>query len=155
MKKLLLTLFVIVTKMAVCQQEITTPIIEVTDAHSQNWETYISNLDFKIEYQFVNCDPTMGFDNESVILRISNLTNEKITVSWVSNNYYDKVCNTCNYPNEYFNQLSLTPNQVLVGDCSLYGDKKLKIFSKFNDVNYTKGVKLTSFKLADFNVLTH
>lgn len=156
MKKLLLTAICLMHFcIAFNQQNISSPSVEVVSTHNSDWVVYIQHENFKIEYMFVNCDPNMGYDNESVLLRVSNLTARKIKLTWVNNNFYDKVCNTCNYPNEYFNELILAPNQLLEGNCDIYSDKKLKIFSKFNDVNYSKGKQLTSFKLADLSLILY
>ena len=156
MKKLLLSLaFAIFSFIAFNQQIISSPSVEVQSTHEADWQVYVQHESFKIEYKFVNCDPAMGYDNESVLLRVTNLTGNKIQLTWINNNFYDKVCNSCNYPNEYFNELSLAPNQQLEGACDIYADKKLKIFSKFNDVNYSKGKQLTSFKLADLTIITY
>lgn len=150
MKKLLLsTICVLYTFISFSQRVINSPAVDIQSTHSNDWELYILDEIVKIEYKIVSCDPVMGYDNESVLLRITNLSGSKIQLSWISNNFYDKVCNSCNYPNEYFNEIGLAPNQTLEGNCDIYADKKLKIFSKFNDPNYSKGKQLTSFKLAD------
>lgn len=156
MKKLLLIAnFLTFSFIALNQQNISSPSVEVISSHGNEWNVYVQQENFKIEYKFVNCDPSMGYDNESIVLRITNFTENKIKLTWVSNNFYDKVCNSCNYPDEYFNELILSPNQQVEGTCDIYADKKLKIFSKFNDVNYSKGKQLTSFKLADLNLTTY
>lgn len=156
MKKLLLTFaFAIFSFIAFNQQYISTPSIEVLSFRTSEWELYVHHDNFKIEFKYVNCDPNMGYDNESVLLRITNLTENKIKLTWVNNNFYDKICNSCNYPDEYFNELILAPNQRLEGGCDINAEKKLKLFSKFNDVNYSKGKQLTSFKLADFTLTTY
>jgi hypothetical protein len=126
--------------------------ILIADNHIMNWQTYFENNQIKIEYKPTNCDPEMGYDNESIILKFTNLTSEKITITWNSINYYDKKCNSCNFPNEYFNELSIAGNSTVTGDCSIYADKRLKIFSKFTDNNAKNGVKLTSFSLGKLQI---
>lgn len=119
------------------------------NVRSDEWQLYYFNEDIRIEYQLVQCDPEIGFDNESVIIRVTNRTDSKMTLEWHMQRYNDGECNTCNYPDEYHYVIDLAPHSEMTGDCSVYGVNQLKIFAQFIDANYTKGKKLTAFQLAD------
>ena len=150
------TLFAVVfTFIGFTQQGYSTDLIEA-DRNEQNpidWLTYYDNEEFVIEYKFVECDPSIGYDNESILLKFNNKTSQTITISWNKNLYYDGVCKTCDYPDEYHYELQLQPMVEVEGNCDIYSDSKLKIFSKFVDQNYTKGLKLTAFELSKLNLI--
>jgi hypothetical protein len=94
----------------------------------------------------------MGYDFETVILRITNKINQQLDFSWHIDIYREGACRTCDYEVEYRRTISLAANQVIEGDCVRNSNIQLKVFSQFNDANYTKGAKLTGFQLNDFTV---
>jgi hypothetical protein len=47
-----------------------------------NWTTYYSDNDVKIEYQYTNCEYSDRFNQEFVILKMTNLTNNNLSISW-------------------------------------------------------------------------
>ena len=126
--------------------------VECCSVKPAEWTEYYTDSLITIDFKFVSCDPPIWFNKEQLILRFTNRTSGKLSVKWHSHNYYDKNCNSCNYPDEYTQEISMGPGQVLVGDCDIYSDKKLKIFSRFNDPNYSKGSNLTSFKLDNLTI---
>jgi len=119
-----------------------------------DWTLLKSDANVLIEYRFANCDSEIGYDKEIIEFRFTNLTSEKVQLNWHMFLYYNGICKTCYFPEEYNFSLTLTPNKILSGDCSLDGDHQLKIFSKFNDPNYTGGSQLTDFELHDLKIAT-
>ena len=122
-----------------------------------NWTKYYSDNDVKIEYQYMNCEYSDRFNQEFVILKMTNLTNKNLSISWVNESWYDKKCINCseNRTDEASNEVLIPANQVLVGDCDMQDN--LRIFSKFSDrienmPGIKKIVKLTKFKLKNINV---
>ena len=122
-----------------------------------NWTKYYSDNDVKIEYQYMNCEYPDRFNQEFVILKMTNLTNKNFSISWVNESWYDKKCINCseNRTDEASNKVLIPANQVLVGDCDMQDN--LRIFSKFSDrienmPGIKKIVKLTKFKLKNINV---
>lgn len=105
-----------------------------------------SDSSLKISYERVICKPSIGFDQEMLILSFSNLTSENLKISWHSKLYYNGVCKTCDYPDEYTFEILLPPNAMLVGDC-LSSDQRLMVFSKFIDSGYKGNAQLTSLKI--------
>lgn len=132
--------------------QMNTQTVECCSVKPTEWTEYYSDSLITIDFKFVSCDPPIGFNNESVLLRFSNHTSGKVAVRWHSHNYYDKTCNSCNYPDEYTQEIAIGPGQTISGDCDIYSDKKLKIFSRFNDPNYSKGSSLTNFKLDNLTI---
>ncbi|MAJ13046.1 MAG: hypothetical protein CMD09_03455 [Flavobacteriales bacterium] len=123
-----------------------------------NWTNYYSDNDVKIEYQYVNCEYSDRFNQEFVILKITNLTSSDLLVKWVNESWYDKKCINCsdNRTDEASNKVLIPANQVLVGDCNIQDN--LRIFSKFSDriedmPGIKKIVELTKFKLKDINIV--
>lgn len=118
--------------------------------HSQDWVGYSKNEKFIVEYKFSDCDPSIGFDQEKVILKVTNLTGNKIKLSWYIHIYYEGKCVTCENYNEHFKEVYLIPGEVIEGQCDGgYVHNELQIFSKFIDANYRKGTFLSNFELFD------
>lgn len=134
------------------QQVIQTDTINLLNNHSTAWRTYFENDQVLIEYKTTDCDPAMGYDFEQVILRFANKTTTKIDLDWHIHLYYDKKCLTCNYPMEYARSIRLGANESIEGNCNRETIDELKLFSKFNDVNYSAGAKLTAFQLMTLTI---
>ena len=152
MKVFFIVLFFVITNNLTAQQQVVTELISVSTNHPTSWEVYVSNSDFKIEYKFVNCDPSRGMDFEGVIFKITNLTQTKIAFSWHKLLYYAGNCRTCNYPEEYSFTISIPANSSVEGDCEPDSGYDLKLFSKFIDQAYSQGDKLTGFQLGNLTV---
>lgn len=129
------------------QEQISTATIDVASPHSIGWILYVDNQDFLIEYKFTDCDPAKGFDFEGVLLKVTNLTTHKLSLSWHKILYYAGGCRTCDYPDEYNYEISLDANESIEGDCASESGYNLKLFSKFIDQQYSQGDKLTAFQL--------
>ena len=121
-----------------------------------NWTTYHSDNKVKIEYQYKNCEYPERFNQEFVILKITNLTNKDLNVSWYNESWYDKKCVNCTdeKSEEAFNEVYIKANEVVTGDCA--NQNSLRIFSKFSDKienmpGIKKIVKLTKFELKNIN----
>lgn len=151
MKKLILSLFVVFSSIySISQIQHATTLISCNNkvqANPNNWVSYIDNQDFKIEYRFIDCDPSVGFDHEAVILKIENKTSNTIDFDWIINIHRDNVCKTCDYPIEYARTIRLSPNEVIEGTCDRDTNKQLKIFSRYIDQKYSNGLPLTGFQL--------
>ncbi|MEY3236813.1 MAG: hypothetical protein RI883_914 [Bacteroidota bacterium] len=155
MNKLLLLLTMIyLSNHCISQQEFSTEKINLIDNHSATWRTYFENDQVRIEYQSINCDPAMGYDFEQVNFKFVNKTSTKLDLDWHIHLYRDDVCRTCNYPEEYSRTLRLAANESMEGNCDRETINELKLFSKFNDINYSVGVKLTAFHLNAFTITT-
>lgn len=156
MKKLLLLILTLtsLSNHFIAQQEIPTNTINTRDSHPLEWVSYFENDQIKIEYKFLNCDPSMGYDFEQVIFKFENKTSTKIDIDWHIHLYYNNKCATCDYPIEYSRTLRLIGNESKEGNCDRETIDELKLFSQFTDANYTKGSKLTGFQLASFILTT-
>lgn len=152
MNGLLTLLFIGLLSQTYAQEQITTNTAVVYEINSTDWIFYVDEEKFSIDYQLANCDPEMGYDKEMVLLRLTNKTEDLISVSWVTQLYTSKdECRNCEARDEYHFTVNLNPGESVEGNCSIYTDNKLKIFSRFNDENYTKGDRLYSFKLENLS----
>ena len=121
--------------------------------YSETWINLISNSDFKIDYKLSKCDPEIGYDQELILLKVTNISSEKATISWHATLYYNGVCKTCDYPEEYTFSVELKQNEVAEGVCGIYEKSSLQIFSKFLDDRYTGGSRLSDFKLTNCTLI--
>lgn len=156
MKQLTFICALFLTYTTIGQESVTTDLIDVNQNHSTSWKTYVNTNQIKIEFKFVECQQNIGFDKEFMMIRVKNKTNQSIQLEWRSDQYYNDVCLTCAYPEEYTYQLTLAPNEAIEPDCGMETERKLRLFSRFNDVNY-QGIEenLTDFQLSNltFNQL--
>lgn len=137
------------------QESYSTLLISVNDQAKSNsieWQTYISNKYFLIEYKLFGCDMTSGYDQEMMFLKFTNYSTSAIALNWHLDLYYNDDCKTCNVTQEYDRTLVLSPGEMLEGKCTYESDFRLKIFSKFIDSHYTKGDQLSAFKLNNFTM---
>lgn len=103
----------------------------------------------------VECDMSMGLDEDRVLLTFANDNDYAVTVTWSTHMWYDGDCLTCNdQSGEYQFTLSLEPYESISGTCALGESKKLQLFLRFNDVNTDIDTELTKFELANFTVNT-
>ena len=156
MKKLILPLFLLfICLNSNSQVQVTTTLITCNNenqSNPNNWVSYLDNQEFKIEFRFADCDLSSGYDFEAVLFKVTNKTAQKLYFNWQNTMYYAGTCRTCDFPEEYEQMLSVGPNEVLEGDCGNVSGNNLKMFSRFNDQNYTSGDPLTAFQLDDFMV---
>ena len=159
MNNLLLLLFVVIAAPLNAQQptNIITPSVNCKQADkSGQWSDYFSNDQLTIQYKFVSCDPEIGFDQEEVILKMTNHTNDELKLDWHILLEYNNECKTCDYPEEYGYHVFLKPNQTREGSCSIHSEAfELKMFSKFLDDRAKQKDVLTSFALSDFQITAY
>lgn len=123
-----------------------TDLVLITESLNYNWNTYFEDESIKIEYKLTHCDPEVGYDNESICLKISNKTSQEIEFNWHSDLYYNDVCRTCADEYEHMTTYTIASDSFISGNCNI-NDKGLKMFVRFNDTDYTQGAVLTKFQL--------
>ena len=137
------------------QQPVTTNLIDVTTKKPAKWSTYVDLQNLKIEYKFVDCNPSMGYDQELLLFKFTNKSDAQVSIAWHAQQYYGGTCKTCNYPDEYGFSLVLEAGESDEGSCALEAKRELVSFSKFTDINYHgEAAPLTSFQLNGLIVTT-
>ena len=119
--------------------------IEIGALSVTDWKTYYKDSLVQVEYRFDNCNLQYdGINKDEVYLKIQNLKNEKIEISWELVLNYGNRCYNCDRENDElkFNTI-LEPNQVIEGKCEEGNSFQLKIFSRF--LNNESETKLKSF----------
>jgi len=156
MLKLLSTLIMMSSFVTLFSQtQYTTETIEFEDVRPSDWVVYFEdNQNFKIEYKLITCDYTSGYDQEMVLLKVTNLSTENIKFFWHAELHYAAVCKTCNDQDEYTFGTEVPSGQSVEGVCDRSVGFDLKFFSGFNDVNYKQGEHLTAFKLGTLTTET-
>ncbi len=133
-------------------QSYQTDSISIKNIIVNDWITYFSNSDVEINYKVSQCDPSIGYDSEMILLKVENKTSSDILMDWHMILYYSQTCKTCDYFDEYHYSISLPANNEIQGNCDINSNYQLKIFSKFIDPNYTLNEQLTSFELRGLTV---
>lgn len=127
-----------------------------TQTTEDGWILYFENDKCIIEYKKQNCIYEDFFNQEYIILQLTNKTNEKLTVSWNEERWYDNICSNCEQDTEEYRKITIiNANQILVGQCNFHSN--LKIFSNFSEKledmpGVNKIVKLTKFELKNINI---
>ena len=104
-----------------------------------------------ISYIKLNCYPKVGFDQEVFILTFQNFTNQNLKLSWHTILYYNGVCKTCDYPEEYSFELELMANEIKSGNCDVI-DQIFVVFSKFIDATYKGNAQLTGMRIENLTI---
>tara|TARA_B100000902_G_scaffold97111_1_gene99725 strand:+ start:434 stop:886 length:453 start_codon:yes stop_codon:yes gene_type:complete len=128
----------------------------ISSTENKNFEVYFENDKIKIEYKLVNCEYADFFNQEFVIIQVTNKLNKKISVEWMEERWYDDNCNNCEQEDdEYRKKTIIDANETVLGECNFHSN--LKIFSKFTDkLKDMPGVKkittLTKFELKNITI---
>ncbi len=123
---------------------------------SNNWTTYHQDNQVKIEYTYSNCEYTEQFNSEFLVIKISNYTNNKITIDWKEELWYDNNCINCESDSDESNkQIIVAANTTIQGNCT--NQNALRIFSKFTEdlakmPGVDKIISLTEFQLTNLNI---
>ena len=125
------------------------------EVNADKWQLYSEHMGIRIEYKYADCDLERGFDQEWVLLKITNYTKKKKTIAWKSNLWFNERCKTCDVKGqEYQRSFTLDGGKSLKGTCSVSSVRGLTIFVKFIDDGY-KGANpqaLTKFELVNIKV---
>lgn len=125
-----------------------TKVASKINLQAKDWTVLTVQDQLTIEYKFESCYSSIGYDQNKLLLRLSNTGNTEMMVNWHALLEYDGECKTCAYPQEYSYSVSILPNSSITGDCSLEANIALRYFSRFIDKNYTgKPTNLTGFEL--------
>ncbi len=115
------------------------------------WTQYYQSNGITISYKYADCDLEMGFDEQRVLIKIENSTDQKAHVIWDAHQYYNEECRTCEDPyGEYRREFSIEPGLTIEGKCSVYSDNRLVVFSKW--VSQPNKTTLTKFELSNLIV---
>ncbi len=117
---------------------------------SDVWTEYYSDHQIKISYKDSPCaDVENGTNNNYVLLKVENKTNNKLTVSFKKETWYDGKCQNCHNTSDEFNtSVTLEPFEKMEGSCK--SSKNLRIFSQMNNQFATS--RLTKFDLKNLEI---
>lgn len=150
--KLLLLFAVCISTNALMAQSTTHEKLDFT---AKSWKSYFVSEQISIDYKFEDCSQSIGYNQEKLLLRITNTSETAITISWHTILEYNGECKTCDYPDEYGYSVTIQPNETIEGDCSLEYRHELTYFSKFVDERY-HGIptELTGFDMRNLTITT-
>lgn len=152
MKKYLFVVVLMILPISGIYAQLSTEMIDLKLNLSSEWQELFSSEGILIEYRLSECDPEMGFDDEKIILRATNNTNESKFISWHAIKYFGDYCTSCDYEDEYTFSVKLKANESQEGGCSIYADHNLNLFVRFKDDRAKKYDPLTKFQLAKINI---
>jgi len=126
-------------------------------SNAENWQLYTELDGIRIEYKYFDCDLERGYDQQWILLKITNTSGFTKLVEWKSNLWYNNECKTCDVKGqEYQRTVSIDPGKTLEGTCSIYDNGSLTIFVKFIDSQYQNPNRqvLTKFELDNLSITT-
>ena len=121
-------------------------------SNESKWNLIYQSDEVTIETKNQNCDFSDAYDQEFIFLRITNLTDSSLTLSYYLELWYDNDCINCeNKKPEFEKFFKLNAKETITSDCFNKSNES-KIFVRFSlplskmpGVN--KIVKLTNFEL--------
>jgi len=119
--------------------------------NSNEWMLHKEINGIKIFSKHTECKiDSEGFHQEMVLLRFENTTNLSQSIEWQLEAWYygpgyEGKCTTCEL-DEYKYSLIIPANTTITGECDIYSERKLKIFSKF--LNLKSDVGLEKFNIS-------
>lgn len=160
MSKLLsLAAFIVLVSQSLTAQQFATSAVALVSNDEpiamNGWQVYHETPEFRIEYNRVDCDPSVGVDFEAIHFRFINLTSNDITLNWHIDLYYNDDCKTCGGDSEYSRNLVIPANQTVETDCESGVNAGYRLFSKYNDPVYDRGDLLTSFQLSNLTMTSN
>ncbi|MDG1330908.1 MAG: hypothetical protein P8P74_01150 [Crocinitomicaceae bacterium] len=145
------------TSLALCFfafSQIPTNFVTTSDITSSGWEMYAENQEVKVELKRSDCYLNSGLDKQYFLIRITNKTQNNVSVSWEMDLFYNNDCKTCGI-GEYEWQIDLGPSGSAEGLCANGSDNEMRMFSKFIDANYSSNDELTGFQFSNLTVQTN
>lgn len=134
--------------------QIPTNFVSTSDINSSGWITYAENQDVKVELKRTDCYLNSGLDKQYFLIKITNKTQNDLSVNWEMELFYNGDCKTCGI-GEYLWKIDLGPQGVAEGICDNGSENKLRMFSKFIDANYSNDAELTGFQFRNLTVETN
>lgn len=133
-----------------CNNALTFNIVD-----TKTWVEVTTVEGVKIEYKFEECNSSSVQNQVLLLLRFTNLTQDKLSLSWTTEIWRNNTCYNCHRLDnpEYTHTLVLNPGEIAQGSCDSKDNKSLYIFSSF--VELSPGMtdqKLTDFKLNNLSV---
>lgn len=125
-----------------------------TLSNESKWNLIYQSDEVTIETKNHNCDFSDAYDQEFIFLRITNLTDSSLTLSYSLELWYDNECVNCeNKKPEYEKSFKLNARETILSDC--FNESKIFVkfslpLSKMPGVN--KIVKLTNFELKNISL---
>ena len=127
-----------------------------TQISEDDWVFYFENDKCIIKYKKQNCEYEDFFNQDYIILELTNKTNDQLEVSWNEERWYDNICSNCEQDTEEYRKTTMIDaNQILVGQCNFHSN--LKIFSNFSEKledmpGVNRIVRLTKFELKNITI---
>lgn len=119
-----------------------------------SWKVEFESDKVRISSHLEPCDIVQeGYHAEFRVLKIENLTNQTVRISWYNDAFYNQECLTCKHSNpEYKHRITLAPKQQSIGECGMGQSNGLRIFSKWTKAPNEQ--LLTDLKITDVQVLS-
>lgn len=124
-----------------------------SSAQNNEWVTFLNEDLFQVSINKKDCIlPSKGIDKEYIFIQFLNTSDERISINYKIEKWFGGVCSNCE-GNENSEAVSYTieleKGESISGSCEDYGNRKLAIFSKMNNV---EARKLTDFKIIPIKI---
>jgi hypothetical protein len=131
------------------------PTYKIDVEPTEEWQEYTTIDDVRIEYKRKKCTPGTEREQNLILFRYTNLSNDVKTISWIVKMWRNDYCMNCNTTTnpEYAHSITLQPNEALEADGTSKTNKNIYIFDNF--IKLVPGMqeqRLTNFELMDLNV---
>ncbi|MGM0612295.1 MAG: hypothetical protein ACQESM_02165 [Bacteroidota bacterium] len=125
----------------------------ITIGQEEDWKLFKESNGVMI-YQMDKIweDPSEGINQEMVLLKFVNTTDQKLHIEWYEVRWQGDNCRNCDsYKDpEYKHELTLEPGESIEGKCSFESPDGLAIFKRFVERDSVE--PLSKFELRDLTV---
>ena len=85
-----------------------------TQISEDDWVVYFENDKCIIKHKIQNCKYEDFFNQEYIILELTNKTNDQLEVSWNEERWYDNICSNCEQDTEEYRKTTMVDaNQII------------------------------------------
>lgn len=124
----------------------------IPENKNNEWKLYHSNNAVDIFFKYADCNLEMGYDQEWVLLKFINKTEQQKIIEYDKIIEIDSVCITCEYSAEYHMTINIKPNEIIEGSCSIYDNASSHFYSKMIEPGVNITSKLTRFELGNLKI---
>ena len=96
-------------------------------------QVLFENQEVKFSSQKVDCEiPSQGLYAEYILIQIENKTSSELKLSWFNDTFYNGNCINCDHSSrDRKRTISLSPAEVVTGECAIGLNVGLRVFSKW------------------------
>lgn len=124
----------------------------------EDWKPLFEEQNLKAEIQYTPCYSVNVNNQELLLFRFTNTSNEVRTYTWRVKVWRNDICTNCDKidSDEFLRTITLSPGESISGDCLSKENNALYIFGRF--IELVPGMSeqsLTNYEFIELTSVTH